>query len=489
MELTKEPDRRDELLKGFEDYLRREADRVFQLGRAITAGRAPARVDCMGGIADYSGSVVFEGPLRRAAVAAFPPRDDMLLQALSVSADADDEPRRAQFDLRAFRDGDGQMKSYEELSALFARDPEAAWSANVLGAVAVLEKEGLHRFEHGGSFLLWRDLPLGAGVGSSAAMQVAAMFALAEGLGLKVPGVRLSALAQAVENNVVGAPCGIMDQVTSALGEAGKLLALRCQPPAGSAADPCELLGQHELPPGVKVFGINSRVHHSVAGTAYATARISAFMGLEIILTEKQKRAEPIAEADAYLCNIEPRRYVEQFRHLIPERMTGADFLDRFGETTDPVTTVDPGATYCVRAGTDHPVFENYRVQAFIECMDRAHAGDRTALVEAGGLMFASHWSYGWNCGLGCEETDLLARLVRERGPERGLYGARISGGGSGGTVAVLAEADAEEAVREVAAEYEARTGRKADVFAGTSPGAYAFGPRRYRPGKEAAGE
>ncbi|MCK4376035.1 MAG: hypothetical protein KAX19_11925, partial [Candidatus Brocadiae bacterium] len=145
MKLTKEPDRRDELLKGFEDYLRRQGDRVFQPGRAVTAGRAPARVDCMGGIADYSGSVVFEGPLRRAAVAAFQPRDDTLLQALSVSADADDEPRRAQFDLRAFRDGDGRMKSYEELSALFARDPEAAWSANILGAVAVLEKEGLHR--------------------------------------------------------------------------------------------------------------------------------------------------------------------------------------------------------------------------------------------------------------------------------------------------------------------------------------------------------
>jgi hypothetical protein len=63
-------------------------------------------------------------------------------------------------------------------------------------------------------------------------------------LGLGLASARLAALCQVVENKVVGAPCGIMDQVTSACGESGKLLALRCQP--------CDLLGQHELPPGIR---------------------------------------------------------------------------------------------------------------------------------------------------------------------------------------------------------------------------------------------
>jgi len=473
MRVILEHDGRDELLTEFEHYLGRSGGAFFEPGRAITAGRAPARIDCMGGIADYSGSVVFEGPLREAAVVAFQERGDSALRALSVSPAGAERPREAEFDLRSFRDASGRTRAYAELCALFARDESKAWSANVLGAVAVLENESVHRFERGANLLLWRALPLGAGVGSSAAMQVAAMFALTGGLGIQLPGLRLAALAQAVENKVVGAPCGIMDQATSALGEAGKLLALRCQP--------CELLGQHELPEGVKVVGINSRVHHSVAGAAYATARVSAFMGLKAILTEKAKRGEPITEADSYLCNIAPRDYVRQYRHLIPERMAGADFLKEFGETTDPVTRVDASGAYRVRAGTDHPVFEHYRVRTFIECMDRACAGDRTALVEAGGLMYASHWSYGWNCGLGCEETDLLVSLVRRRGPEQGLYGARVSGGGSGGTVAVLAEAGAADAIAEVAAEYETRTGRRPDVFDGTSPGAYAFGLRRYR--------
>jgi L-arabinokinase len=476
MRLIREHDGRDELLTPFEDYLERRGGGFFEPGRSITLGRAPARIDCMGGIADYSGSVVFEGPLREAAVVAFQPRDDSVLRALSVSPAEGEQPREAEFDLRSFRDGSGRTRDYAELCALFAHDGSKAWSANVLGAVAVLEREGVHRFERGGNFLLWRGLPLGAGVGSSAAMQVAAMFALTSGLDIKLPGLRLAALAQAVENKVVGAPCGIMDQMTSALGEAGMLLALRCQP--------CELLGQHELPEGVKAFGLNSRVHHSVAGAAYAAARVSAFMGLKVILAEKERRAQPITEADRYLCNIAPKDYVRQYRHLIPEHMKGADFLKAFGETTDTVTRVDARTVYRVRAGTDHPVFEDYRVRTFIECLERARAGDRTALVEAGGLMYASHWSYGWNCGLGCEETDLLVSLVRQRGPEQGLYGARVSGGGSGGTVAVLAEADAAggaDTVREIAAEYEARTGRRPDVFDGTSPGACAFGPRRYR--------
>lgn len=473
MQLTKEQYGQEELLQPFEDYLRGQGAALFAPEVTITVARAPARIDCMGGIADYSGSVVFEGPLRRAAIVAYQPRDDMLLRVRSVSLDENDEPREAEFHLPSFRNDDGAMKSYEEIAAIFESDRDSAWAANILGSLLVLEREGLQRFEHGGNFLLWRDLPLGAGVGSSAAMQVAALFAVASGTGLDVPGVRLAALGQTLENRVVGAPCGIMDQVASALGEPGKLLAIRCQP--------CEVLGQHDLPEGVKVFGINSSVHHSVAGTAYANARISAFMGLRIILAEKETRGQTITEADGYLCNLDPETYLDEFRSLIPEQMSGAAFLERYGGTTDTVTRVDPDTTYPVRAGTDHPVFENRRVEMFIECIDRACTGDQTALIEGGQQMHASFWSYGLNCRLGCEETDLLARLVRERGPERGLYGVRISGGGSGGTVAILARADAAEDIYEIAADYEERTGLKPDVFDGTSPGLYAFGARRYR--------
>jgi len=72
-------------------------------------------------------------------------------------------------------------------------------------------------------------------------------------------------------------------------------------------------------------------------------------------------------------------------------------------------------------------------------------------------------------------------RLVQQRGPQKGLYGAKITGGGSGGTVAILADTGAEDAVRAVAADYTAETSLRPDLFADSSPGAFQFGPRTYR--------
>jgi galactokinase len=95
------------------------------------------------------------------------------------------------------------------------------------------------------------------------------------------------------------------------------------------------------------------------------------------------------------------------------------------------------------------------------------------ALVEMGQLMFASHESYS-ACGLDSDGTDLLVQMVRDRGPQRGMYGAKITGGGSGGTVCVLGRADADPQIDEIARDYRKRTGRETYVFRGSSPGAWA---------------
>ncbi len=471
MELIREHDP-EPLLEAFERCLRESGPEFFRAGEAVTVARAPARIDCMGGIADYSGSVVFEGPLKRAAVVAYQPRQDGLLIAHSATLAEAGLPSTAEAHIDELRSG-GEPRPYKQTRELLTREARDAWAAYVFGVMAVLEGEGVHRFERGGSFLLWSDVPIGVGVSSSAAVEVAAMHAVNGHHGLGLEAERLAALCQMAENEVVGAPCGIMDQVTSACGQEGKLLALRCQP--------CDMLGQHELPPGVKVYGLSSRVEHRVGGRAYAAARVSAFMGLTLILKARRDRGLPVDRPNRYLCNLSPAEYIAEYRDLLPESVTGEEFLEAHGPTADPVTTVDPRATYRVRAGTDHPVFENARVQAFIECMDRARCGDRTALVEAGGLMCASHYSYGWNCGLDCTQTDLIVRLVQQRGPARGLYGAKITGGGSGGTVAILADADAEDSVRAVGADYTAETGFRPDLFSDSGPGAFQFGHHTYR--------
>jgi L-arabinokinase len=96
---------------------------------------------------------------------------------------------------------------------------------------------------------------------------------------------------------------------------------------------------------------------------------------------------------------------------------------------------------------------------------------------ELGDLMYQSHASYS-ACGLGSAGTDRLVDLVRLEGPGNGLYGARITGGGSGGTVAVLGLRDAAAAIGRVAAAYHAATGHQPQIFSGSSPGVASFGAR-----------
>jgi L-arabinokinase len=99
--------------------------------------------------------------------------------------------------------------------------------------------------------------------------------------------------------------------------------------------------------------------------------------------------------------------------------------------------------------------------------------------------MYQSHASYS-ACGLGLAATDRLVDLVREAGPAQGLFGARITGGGSGGTVAVLSNSSAGAAVASVADRFAQETSYRPYIFAGSSPGSAAFGYLRLRKdGKE----
>ncbi|MGH2370617.1 MAG: galactokinase, partial [Chloroflexota bacterium] len=417
-------------------------------GRATAIAAAPGRLDVMGGIADYSGAVVLEGTIGDLAVVAVQRRDDDLLRVRTVGPETHRLERR-EFSLRTsdfcaggpaggLAGGGNVLKPYDAVQALFPE--EARWAAYVLGVCYVLLAEGeLAALPGGADVLLSSTVPLGAGVASSAAVEVAAMRAIVAAYGAGTSGLRLAALCQLVENRVVGAPCGIMDQVTCALGQAGALLALRCQPH--------DVLGWHAPPAGYGFAGLDSGVKHTVGGRRYGRVRCAAFMGRRII-GEHLAAAGGDRERAAYLCNLTPDEYRTRFRHLLPTRLSGREFLECWGDTGDSATTIDPAQTYAVRGATEHPIYENDRVLRFMAKLQQAgaavQAGDRKqaqrAIRAAGRLMYGSHRSYSRNCGLGSKETDLLVSLVRQAGPDAGLFGAKITGGGSGGTVAVLLE-------------------------------------------------
>jgi len=129
-----------------------------------------------------------------------------------------------------------------------------------------------------------------------------------------------------------------------------------------------------------------------------------------------------------------------------------------------------------VRAPTAHAVYESDRVEKFAELLRHQldDPGNREE-ESLGELMYESHASYS-ACGLGSEGTDEMVELVRRAGVSSGLYGAKVTGGGSGGTVAVLGRRDAGAAVAEVARTFAEKTGHEPCIFSGSSPGSAAFG-------------
>ncbi|MBS1796221.1 MAG: GHMP kinase [Acidobacteria bacterium] len=431
----------------------------------IFVARAPGRLDVMGGIADYCGSLVLEMPTAEATFAALRKIDEPVLRIVSGEA----ETRRYEMPLDVFSKN-GAPVGYAAARDFFRQNPDDHWAAYVAGVFLVLMREKGVRFDRGAQLFISSNVPQGKGVSSSAALEAAAMTAVCAGFGIALEPRETALLCQRVENLVVGAPCGVMDQMTVVCGAENQLMAMVCQP--------AELGEPVNIPAEIGFWGIDSGIRHSVGGADYGSVRTGAFMGYRMIveLAGLKVSNENGLRIDGdrwrgYPANITPAGFEANFRDKIPLEMTGAEFLAKYGGITDTVTRVDPERTYAVLHPLAHPIYEHARVRRFAELLGGEI--DERILIELGDLMGGSHRSYS-ACGLGSDGTDLLVELVEKTGG--GLYGAKITGGGSGGTVAVIGRAGAEAAIARVAAEYRRQTGHDPYIFRGSSPGAARFG-------------
>ena len=454
---------------------------LFEGGREFAVARAPGRLDVMGGIADYSGSLVLQLPIQEATLAAVQRDPEPILRLVSLGAE--DNQRSALFEMPLADFGPpGQPISYPAAQAYFQRDPHHHWAAYAAGVFLVLMRERGVIFNEGARILISSDVPEGKGVSSSAALEVAVMQGVAAAFNITLEPREMALLCQQVENLVVGAPCGVMDQITAVCGEANRLMALLCQP--------AELQETVTLPEAVAVWGLDSGIRHAVSGADYGSVRVGAFMGYRLLAEwaglpiSTGAAGDPVQIDDAvwggYLANVPPSRFEQEFAPRLPETLSGQEFLATYTNTTDSVTQVDPARRYAVRTPTAHPIYEHFRVRTYAELLTGTGPLTERSLELLGELMVQSHASYS-ACGLGSAGTDRLVQLVREAGPASGLYGAKITGGGSGGTVAVLGRRDAGPAIEAVAAQYAAETGHTPYRFAGSSPGAAAFGVLRLR--------
>ena len=448
----------------------------------IIVTRAPARLDIMGGVADYCGANVFEMTLDRMAIAACQTREDRNLCAITLRAGSQFKPN-FYCTLDNFYT-DGTLKTYQQVQDYFSQEPNTAWTSYVLGAFYVLLKEGkINQFPHGATIVIKSDIPIGGGVASSAAVEVATLMALNQLYNLELGAMEIARLAQIVENRVAGAPCGIMDQVTAVAGTASKILSILCQPD--------KILECVSSPLNVSFVGIHTKVRRSTSSTAYIDTRIGAFMGLAILkaafaaeaepTSEKGKSAQKISDAlaDNYLCNISVQEFHAHCETLLPEQMHGEEFLEKYGETIDTATQVDPEKTYPVKCRVEHMIYENARTQQFIAAIKKAGRDPeriQDCLREAGNLMYESNASYRDLAGLGSPEVDGLINIARKIGEQGGIYGAKITGGGGGGTVALLCYGRVENSLTQVLAAYKLAWGIDGELIRGNAVGASEFG-------------
>ena len=343
--------------------------------------RAPGRVNLIGEHTDYSDGFVMPVAIEFATfVAAAPGRDQKLL----VHSE--------------------NFGTTEEIVVATAQRRNH-WSDYVAGVAVELRRMGLE--VPGANLLIAGEVPLGSGLSSSAAIEVASALALLAMSGKQAGRAEIALVCQRAENNFVGARCGIMDQFIACNGRAGHALKLDCR------SLEFELL---PIPSEVSIVVCNTMVRHAIAGGEY---------------NQRRRQCEAAA------------------------RMLGATVLRDVSLADFHRHEHQLGEVERKRAR--HVISENLRVAEFANALQQ---DDRAAI---GPLMAESHRSLRDDFEVSCRELDIMVELA---GRVEGTLGARMTGGGFGGCTVNLVAEDAVERFREqVAREYEHATGRKPEIY------------------------
>ena len=341
---------------------------------------APGRVNLMGDHTDYNGGFVLPAAIPQTTKVELVPSTGRTVRVWS-SACADSRP--AEYDLgKEVRDGE--------------------WTDYVKGMTVVLSDHGLRS---GFRARIVSDVPFGSGLSSSAALEIALGRALRQAFGLRLTDVELAKAGRRAENEFVGAPVGIMDQMACSF----------ATPAAPILLDTRSLEFQHvPLPAGAALIVIDSGITHRHAGGEYVERRRECIEAARLLRVTELRDA---GEDDLARSSL-PEPLARRVRHVLTE---------------------------------------NRRV---LETVDALRRGD---LEKAGSLFTASHASMRDDFEVSVPAVDALVRILAAG---RGVYGARLTGGGFGGSVVALASADGARAAADgVVREYGVQTGNRGAVI------------------------
>ena len=344
------------------EELRRRFRKMF--GTSARIFRAPGRVNLIGEHTDYNGGFVMPAAIPFYTWVAVAKREDRILEAYSDS----------------FR---------EKISLPLNRlsgEPRKHWSDYLRGVAATLQQAGHHL--SGANLVIHGEVPIGAGLSSSASLEVATALAITCISGGGVAPLELVKLCQQAEHQYVGMHCGIMDQFIAVFGAAGHAVMLDCR------SNEYKLL---PVPRDIRLVICNSMVKHELVSGEYNLRRRDCETGVKLL---QEHLKDVVSLRDAELADLErceawlPAQIYRRCRHVVTE---------------------------------------NRRV------LDAAQALQHKDVRRFGQLMYQSHASLRDDYEVSCKELDLLVDLAAA---SRGVYGARITGGGFGGCMVTLVQSD-----------------------------------------------
>ena len=357
-------------------------------GKPVGIFRAPGRVNLMGEHTDYNDGFVMPAALPFYTYVAAGLRPDRKLNVYSI-----DFSENRIFDLDSL-----------------TPKPASDWSDYVRGVAGVMLSQGMPI--NGTNLVIKGEVPIGAGLSSSAAIEVATAFALLATSDGDVSRREVASICQRAEHRYAGTNCGIMDQFISIFGVANKALLLDCR-----NLD-FELFGVGE---GVCIVICNTMVKHDLAAGEYNHRRVDCEAGVRSL--------------QRFLPGISALRDVD----LAQLAQYGAEL---------------PAVIY---QRCHHVISENLRV------LEAGEALKKRDLRQFGVLMDESHRSLRDDYQVSCRELDLMTELARRC---RGVYGSRMTGGGFGGCTVSLVDSDAVDEFRTtVSRKYQTETGLIPEIY------------------------
>ncbi len=362
--------------------------------------RAPGRVNLIGEHTDYNAGFVMPAAIQFYTTVGIAPRSDRRLRVRSTNFAETLEVSLPEIGIDAPMHQSG-----------------AHWIDYVVGVARALEQHGVA--VPGADLLIHGEVPLGSGLSSSAALELSVALALSTLAGRVMDKVALAKLCQRAENEYVGMRCGIMDQFTSACGQAGHALRIDCRSLEYEAVrlDP----GHAEHGPSTQIVICNTMVRHKHAGGEYNRRREECEQGV--------------------------RALTPYMPDIVALRDVSPTLLDTHKSYLDPL----------IFQRCRHVVTENARV------LQAASALKRADLVEFGRLMSESHVSMRDDYAVSCDELDLMVRLASTI---EGVLGARMTGGGFGGCTVNLVRTNAVPKFKSrIQDEYTQATGRRPELY------------------------